>query len=51
MVRPLDESQGYSPLQGQGSWLMYEVALGPLHGVPWAMAKSLEKIVIFGLHS
>ena len=27
MVRPLDESQGSSPLQGYGSWLMCEVAL------------------------
>jgi hypothetical protein len=27
MVRPLDESQGCSPLQGHGSWLMCEVAL------------------------
>ena len=27
MVQPLDESQGSSPLQGYGSWLMYEVAL------------------------
>jgi hypothetical protein len=27
MVRPLDESQGSSPLQGRGSWLMFEVAL------------------------
>ena len=27
MVRPLDESQGSSPLQGHGSWLMCEVAL------------------------
>jgi hypothetical protein len=27
MVRPLDESQGSSPLQGRGSWLMCEVAL------------------------
>ena len=30
MVRPLDESQGSSPLQGHGSWLMCEVAL--IHG-------------------
>ena len=27
MVRPLDESQGFSPLQGHGSWLVCEVAL------------------------
>jgi len=27
MVRPVDESQGSSPLQGHGSWLMCEVAL------------------------
>ena len=27
MARPLDESQGSSPLQGHGSWLMCEVAL------------------------
>jgi hypothetical protein len=27
MVRPLDESQGSSPLQGHGSWLMCEVTL------------------------
>ena len=27
MVRPLDESQGSSPLYGHGSWLMCEVAL------------------------
>ena len=27
MVRPLDESQGSSPLQGHGYWLMCEVAL------------------------
>ena len=27
MVRPLDESQGSSPSQGHGSWLMCEVAL------------------------
>jgi hypothetical protein len=27
MVRPLDESQGSSPLQGHSSWLMCEVAL------------------------
>ena len=27
MVWPLDESQGSSPLQGQGSWLVCEVAL------------------------
>ena len=27
MVRPLDESQGSSPLQGGGSWLMWEVVL------------------------
>ena len=27
MVWPLDESQGSSPLQGHGSWLMCEVAL------------------------
>ena len=27
MVRPLDESQGSSPLQGHGSWLMCEMAL------------------------
>jgi hypothetical protein len=27
MVRLLDESQGSSPLQGHGSWLMCEVAL------------------------
>ena len=27
MVRPLDESEGSSPLQGHGSWLMCEVAL------------------------
>jgi hypothetical protein len=30
MVRPLDESQGSSPLQGRGSWLMCEVALKTL---------------------
>jgi len=30
MVRPLDESQGSSPLQGHGSWLMCEVALSLL---------------------
>ena len=30
MVRPLDESQESSPLQGHGSWLMCEVALRPL---------------------
>ena len=29
MVRPLDESQGSSPLQGHGSWLVCEVALRP----------------------
>jgi hypothetical protein len=27
MVRPLDENQGTSSLQGRGSWLMCEVAL------------------------
>ena len=27
MIRPLDESQGSSPIQGRGSWLMCEVAL------------------------
>jgi hypothetical protein len=27
MIRPLDESQGSTPLQGHGSWLMCEVAL------------------------
>jgi hypothetical protein len=27
LVRPLDKSQGSSPLQGRGSWLMCEVAL------------------------
>ena len=27
MVQPLDESQGSSPLQGHGSWLVCEVAL------------------------
>ena len=27
MVWPLDESQGSSPLEGHGSWLMCEVAL------------------------
>jgi hypothetical protein len=27
MVRPLDESQGSSPLQGHGSWLMCKVTL------------------------
>jgi hypothetical protein len=27
MVWPMDESQGSSPLQGHGSWLMCEVAL------------------------
>jgi hypothetical protein len=27
MIRPLDESQRSSPLQGRGSWLMCEVAL------------------------
>ena len=27
MVRPLDESQESSPLQGYGSWLMCEVTL------------------------
>ena len=27
MVWPLDESQGSSPLQGHGSWLMCEVAM------------------------
>ena len=27
MVRPLDEIQGASPLQGHGSWLVCEVAL------------------------
>jgi hypothetical protein len=27
MVRPLDESQGSSPLQGHNSWLMFKVAL------------------------
>ena len=32
MVRPLDESQGSSPLQGHGSWLVCEVAL-TRHGV------------------
>jgi len=30
MVRPLDESQGSSPLQGHGSWLMCDVALSLL---------------------
>ena len=29
MARPSDESQGSSPLQGRGSWLMCEVALRP----------------------
>ena len=28
IVRPLDESQGSSPLQDHGSWLVCEVALG-----------------------
>jgi hypothetical protein len=32
MVRPLDESQGPSPLQGHGSWLMCEVPLNHLMG-------------------
>ena len=32
MVRPLDESQGSSPLQGHGSWLMCEVALSTVEG-------------------
>ena len=27
MLRPLEESQGSSPLQGHGSWLMCGVAL------------------------
>jgi hypothetical protein len=27
MVQPLDESQGSSPLQGHGDWLMCEVVL------------------------
>ena len=31
MVRPLDESEGSSPLQGHGSWLMCEVALSSPH--------------------
>ena len=31
MVRPLDESQGSSRLQGHGSWLMCEVALNTPH--------------------
>ena len=30
MVRPLDESQGSSPLQGHGSWLVCEVTLNNL---------------------
>ena len=30
MVRPLDESQGSSPLQGHGSWLVCEVAFKPI---------------------
>jgi len=38
MVRPLDESQGSSPLQGHGSWLMCEVALKTI-------AASLPQIV------
>jgi hypothetical protein len=37
MVQPLDESQGSSPLQGHGSWLMCEVALRLNEsGVSWA---------------
>ena len=31
VVRPLDESQGSSLLQGHGSWLMCEVALSVLY--------------------
>ena len=27
MIRPLDESQGSSPLQGHNSWLVCEVAM------------------------
>ena len=29
MVRPLDESQESSPLQGHGSWLMRELSAKP----------------------
>ena len=35
MVWPLEESQGSSPLQGHGSWLMCEVALHMISSVTY----------------
>ena len=38
IVQPLDESQGSSPLQGHGSWLVCKVANG--HECPWPVHTS-----------
>ena len=40
MVRPLDESQGSSPLQGHGSWVVCEVALIRLNPIRVKLATS-----------
>ena len=44
MVRPLNESQGSSPLQGHGSWLMCEVALSTITGV----VRRFSLLLLFG---
>jgi hypothetical protein len=46
MVQPLDESQGSSPLQGRGSWLMCEVALSLPHMHPLQRGKGKAPILV-----
>src|SRR6202048_5044981 len=51
MVRPLDESQGSSPLQGHGSWLMCEVALRAalhLEAEPIRCVRGLKSSIVIG---
>jgi hypothetical protein len=43
MVRPLNENQGSSPLQGHSSWLMCEVALRSAIAYEFALILSREK--------
>ena len=43
MVRPLDESQGSSPLRGHGSWLTCEVALRDKLKIDHKKGKEEEK--------
>ena len=43
MVRPLDESQVPSPLQGHGSWFMCEVATSHTSQEPWPWNRESPK--------